>query len=399
MRFAAMAGDPFSRANSGNVLPDYRGRLAGRSARDQMDWACAQCGPGTVLDVGCGRGVKSIQLGREGFNVLGIDIAPEAIDQASADLYDETVEVRTRVEFRRTDLFSLPGELRFQNILLGCVVAQQSSVERFIRAASQHVATGGRLVMVVPFGAHSPGRQRTTVFPRQLVQPLGEGYACDWLDIADGFIRLVARKLGPDEASSYHPDALYELTEVEAARVQSEYHDALFALHRHDIAASTRSVELEEMRRTGESLRIEVERLTTQLLAMRNESFRLEEEAQAAQNQAARAKVEIRRLKQELQTGKEQEVVARKRIVQLEQQAQKHARQHAMIASDLERLRGSTSFQLGRALADACKSPRDLVALPVRLWRLVLGRPARSMPLADPAARNPGDDLKEPRVR
>lgn len=39
--------------------------------------------PGRALEVGCGTGTNSLWLARQGFSVVGVDIAPEAIDMAN----------------------------------------------------------------------------------------------------------------------------------------------------------------------------------------------------------------------------------------------------------------------------------------------------------------------------
>lgn len=37
---------------------------------------------GAILDVGCGNGIISLQLGKDGFNILGIDVSEKAIEKA-----------------------------------------------------------------------------------------------------------------------------------------------------------------------------------------------------------------------------------------------------------------------------------------------------------------------------
>jgi SAM-dependent methyltransferase len=39
---------------------------------------------GSVLDVGCGNGIISLQLGQDGFNIKGIDVSEKAIEKAKA---------------------------------------------------------------------------------------------------------------------------------------------------------------------------------------------------------------------------------------------------------------------------------------------------------------------------
>ena len=59
-----------------------------------------------ALVVGCGRGHEARLLARLGADVVAIDFAPEALDEARALALAEGV----RVDFRLRDLFALPKE-------------------------------------------------------------------------------------------------------------------------------------------------------------------------------------------------------------------------------------------------------------------------------------------------
>lgn len=68
---------------------------------------------GAILDVGCGAGEHTILLARLGYDVLGIDFAPSAIDQASANAAARGVEAR----FEVADAMSLPPQPGYDTIL------------------------------------------------------------------------------------------------------------------------------------------------------------------------------------------------------------------------------------------------------------------------------------------
>jgi SAM-dependent methyltransferase len=50
-----------------------------------------------VLDVGCGTGEHTIQLARLGYDVLGVDFSPHAVEQARANAADKGVDARFEV--------------------------------------------------------------------------------------------------------------------------------------------------------------------------------------------------------------------------------------------------------------------------------------------------------------
>jgi SAM-dependent methyltransferase len=58
---------------------------------------------GTILDLGCGTGDLAIGLAASGFQVLGVDFVPAALDVARARLERLPEEQRRRVEFQLGD--------------------------------------------------------------------------------------------------------------------------------------------------------------------------------------------------------------------------------------------------------------------------------------------------------
>lgn len=68
---------------------------------------------GKVLDVGCGTGEHTILLTRLGYDVLGIDFAPHAIDQARHAAADRGVDAR----FEVADAMDLGAESRYDTVV------------------------------------------------------------------------------------------------------------------------------------------------------------------------------------------------------------------------------------------------------------------------------------------
>jgi SAM-dependent methyltransferase len=66
-----------------------------------------------VLDVGCGTGEHTILLTRLGYDVLGVDAAPTAIEQARANAAEKGVDAR----FEVADAMNLGGEPVYDTIV------------------------------------------------------------------------------------------------------------------------------------------------------------------------------------------------------------------------------------------------------------------------------------------
>jgi SAM-dependent methyltransferase len=71
----------YDSAYQGNATPNWD---IGRPQRAFVALAEAGAIRGRVLDVGCGTGELSLFLARRGHEVLGVDLAPSAIEQATA---------------------------------------------------------------------------------------------------------------------------------------------------------------------------------------------------------------------------------------------------------------------------------------------------------------------------
>jgi SAM-dependent methyltransferase len=68
---------------------------------------------GKVLDVGCGTGEHTILLTRLGYDVLGIDFAPEAVEQARRNAEEKGVGAR----FEVADAMNLPDDPRYDTMV------------------------------------------------------------------------------------------------------------------------------------------------------------------------------------------------------------------------------------------------------------------------------------------
>ncbi len=109
---------------------------------------------GKVLDVGCGTGEHTILLTRLGYDVLGIDFATEAVEQARRNAEANGVEAR----FEVADAMNLPGEPRYDTIVDSALFHIFDDTDRPKYVASLHNACGpGGIVVVLALSDQGRG--------------------------------------------------------------------------------------------------------------------------------------------------------------------------------------------------------------------------------------------------
>ena len=118
-----------------------------------------------VLDVGCGVGRWSRMLAARGAQVTGIDLSPTMIAQAKKRARREDVSSRCR--FLVQDLAALDAGDEF-DLVLGVTVLQHildpASLRVAVQRMADHLAPGGRMVLLEAAPAQLANRCDTTIF-------------------------------------------------------------------------------------------------------------------------------------------------------------------------------------------------------------------------------------------
>jgi cyclopropane fatty-acyl-phospholipid synthase-like methyltransferase len=125
------------------------------ATRFRVHWICKQASGRSVLDVGCSQGITSILLGREGFQVTGIDLEETSINYANEELKKESALVQENVKFLLNDASLLDKSFgKFDTVILGEVLEHFAHPHKLLTKLYLLLNNKGNIIITVPFGYH-----------------------------------------------------------------------------------------------------------------------------------------------------------------------------------------------------------------------------------------------------
>ena len=314
-----------------------------QKARDRIHWMCQSADGKKVLDVGCSQGIASILLGREGYNVVGIDTNSGAIEFANTDLGKEAEEVRGRVEFLEADLFSFDEVASFDTVILGEVIEHMMDPLACLQRALIPLRTGGRIVATTPFGHAPHDDHKSTMFLSWLFQLSDLSIRVDTCEIVDGYIKLILTKLPEDQPSSL-PSLRKLLRTTESGTLNSQ--------RRLHAMIDQRQEEIERLQQLQETTE------ATNLLPEQIEVFRhATDELRRFRN--------INQLEAELSAAKARESL----LTILSNNVKSAERDVESSQREVAELRNSVSYAVGSELVSAFRRPYRLLLLPILMLR------------------------------
>lgn len=131
-----------------------------------------------VLDAGCGTGEHTILLTRLGYDVLGVDAAPTAIEQARANAAEKGVDAH----FEVGDAMNLGSAPRFDTVVDSALFHIFDDADRPRYVASLHaVCKPGGLVHVLALSDKGRGFG-PEVSDRVIREAFGDGWVLEALD-------------------------------------------------------------------------------------------------------------------------------------------------------------------------------------------------------------------------
>lgn len=136
----------------GVALDFWRAAVSDEQTRAEADFIEKQLrltGSGKVLDVPCGNGRLAIELARRGFELTGVDISTEFVDEAKRNSLAASVDV----DWQERDMRNLPWTNEFDGAFcfgnsFGYLDDDENA--EFLQAVSRSLKSGARFVLDAP---------------------------------------------------------------------------------------------------------------------------------------------------------------------------------------------------------------------------------------------------------
>ena len=317
--------------------------------RRRIDWMATESRGPRVLDVGCSEGILEVLLSRQGLDVTGVEVNPEALDFARDLLAKEPEEVRSHARLIHGDFIRAePVTGLFDTVVLGEILEHLDDPAVLLDRSLDHLETEGRIVITTPFGLLPHEDHHQTFCLTDVIDLLQPRLSLEHLSVEDGYIRFVGRLSEDREDSWQRLDADSALAMTETALVVSQ----------------TKLYEMLDAR--GDR----IERLQLRRI-------RLEEQKARLQGRLDAAKEKIRTLQQQVRFDK-------MALARFKRNLDARTGEVRVLRHRLQAAYTSTSFLAGSALVRAARRPHTVWKLPIQLLRLYGSASKRSAEIYTP---------------
>lgn len=288
-------------------LGEFGSRPSIAHIRSRIHWLGRQVSGQRVLDIGCGAGVLSILLGREGFLVTGVDTDAERIRSANRLLDKENEAVRQRVRFMHANVAALDAPATaYDSLLIGAGFEHVLEPRTFMENCLRQLAPGGTCILTTPFGRAEADEPQQVFVLSDLVELLSGLMTLSHVSIAEGSIRVVGRKPGAGETVlpvrvSDHLAVTPLVREVERAALELQDRLARLwqdcrELQRRVKHSDTQAQSLEALAQQNATLAQQLVVNQQQIEELRQRRARESEEERAREKNRARLEAELERL-------------------------------------------------------------------------------------------------------
>ena len=177
-----------------DVYYSDKNTLFQRKVRERIHWICRNVTGKNVLDVGCSQGVTAMLLGREGKNVLGIDISESAIQDANYNLEQEEVDTQKCIKFEKANFMLKEFEQQYSTIILGEVLEHINDIHSFFAKASHLLEENGNIIVTTPFGINDFIDHKRTFYLNDFISLQNKDMAIEDVKFFGKWIGVVYKK-------------------------------------------------------------------------------------------------------------------------------------------------------------------------------------------------------------
>ena len=198
-------------------------KIAQDEAISRIDWIVDSVKGKTVLDIGCSQGISSILLAKRGYDVIGIDINPAAIEYANNEKLNLAQSEKENLAFHCIDLksFIKITKIKFDTVILGEVIEHYAEPESIIHASTKLLKEKGRLLITTPIGLKPNDDHKSVFFPSNLINLFPECINVIHLDIENSFIKIIGEYSKNKENNDVNEKDILKLTEKGIIEVQT----------------------------------------------------------------------------------------------------------------------------------------------------------------------------------
>lgn len=164
-----------------------------RKTHTRVNWICRRVSGRTVIDLGCSQGLVSILLAREGYDVTGLDVSQQAIEEAKAFVSSEAEQVKARLSFLQADCLQYVPPNKADTVIVAEVLEHFNHPARVIDACSGWLVENGTLIVTVPFGINDYLDHKQTYYLSGPISLLKRDFEIAEIEVFGKWLGIVAK--------------------------------------------------------------------------------------------------------------------------------------------------------------------------------------------------------------
>ncbi|RIW31881.1 methyltransferase domain-containing protein [Bacillus salacetis] len=309
------------------------GKEFGEKVRVRIHWLLENAKGEEILDIGCSQGLLPILLGREGKNVLGLDLMEEAISYAKDALEKESPDTKKHVIFETSNFMDYDFEGKtYDSVVMGEILEHIADPMRFINKASELLNDTGQLIVTVPFGVNDYFDHKKTYYLKDLLDFSGDNMKITDIKFFGKWVGVVYKKEGQSNNESF-------------IKLDSE-----LLLQFESTLASNERTYIKQI--------IDLKKKTAELNKT-IEEIQLEEktEDRVNSNVDVQYKEEVEKLKAEIEHEKKEKVIMKRKLVEAYQKEEELLKEYKV---SLKRYNSLKNSKLGKITSKYWKLRKSL---------------------------------------